>query len=65
MLFLGTAIYNGDMGACDNGYETLSLAQPGTGADADSTPRGLELLPVKRTPLHMSSPALTRYDLLC
>jgi hypothetical protein len=48
VLFLGTAIYNGSVATCDNGYETIRLA-------GDEAGKG-----IIKTPISMASPSLTR-----
>ena len=48
ILFLGTAIYNGSVMMCDNGYESIKLSGDDSGSG------------IIKTPISMASPSLTR-----
>ena len=39
MLFLGTAVYNGSVYTCDNGYETIKIA--GVAVDNEDSGKGI------------------------
>lgn len=54
---MGTAIYNGSVYTCDNGYETIKIA--GGEVDIDNSGKG-----IIRTPASMASPSLTRSPMI-
>ena len=55
VLFLGTAIYNGSVMTCDNGYETIKLS----GDIGEESGKG-----IIRTTASMASPSLTRSPMI-
>ena len=57
ILFLGTAVYNGSVYTCDNGYETIKIA--GVAVDNEDSGKG-----IIRTPASMASPSLTRSPMI-